>query len=302
MNNSGHSRFPVRLLAAALAAALAAGCVSQQSRSSAPAPTPTPTGTPGTSQPGGTPPPAGGTSTGTQTAGVKQGGVTVPRGTESGTRDAGDRAGGDPAGQGTQKSGAPAKDPAGPQQAGATAGQKSDDEILAEALEELQRRNAGTSADGDVEKQSDKPGVATAPGQAQTDEEKVRALHQELSERFAKFDRTILSETEKVRQDDAASGNRGFSDRDPFQKGGDGTEETAAIDPETAGTPSPLPKSLPGADPGGSSSSDIPPDLVSAEGDDIIARQLREAAMKERDPELRAKLWDEYRKYKRGMK
>src|SRR5690606_41207386 len=66
---------------------------------------------------------------------------------------------------------------------------------------------------------SDKPGVATAPGQAQTDEEKVRALHQELSERFAKFDRTILSETEKVRQDDAASGNRGFSDRDPFQKG-----------------------------------------------------------------------------------
>jgi hypothetical protein len=34
--------------------------------------------------------------------------------------------------------------------------------------------------------------------------------------------------------------------------------------------------------------------------DDIVARQLREAAMKEQDPELREKLWDEYRKYKQG--
>ncbi|MGQ0501523.1 MAG: hypothetical protein ACT4P0_02765 [Panacagrimonas sp.] len=32
--------------------------------------------------------------------------------------------------------------------------------------------------------------------------------------------------------------------------------------------------------------------------DDVVARQLREAAEKEADPELRAKLWDEYRKYK----
>lgn len=32
--------------------------------------------------------------------------------------------------------------------------------------------------------------------------------------------------------------------------------------------------------------------------DDVVARQLREAAEKEADPELRAKLWEEYRKYK----
>src|SRR5690606_3615625 len=144
------------------------------------------------------------------------------------------------------------------------------------------------------------PGTPGTPGQAETDQEKVRALHQELNERFAKFDRTILTETETVRQEDAAAGNRGFSDRDPFEKGG---EETAAVDPEATGSSSSLPKSLPGEmDPGTNSRSDIPPDMVSAEGDDIIARQLREAAMKARDPELRAKLWDEYRKYKRGMK
>ncbi len=34
--------------------------------------------------------------------------------------------------------------------------------------------------------------------------------------------------------------------------------------------------------------------------DDIVARQLREAAEKETDPELKEKLWQEYRKYKEG--
>ena len=45
----------------------------------------------------------------------------------------------------------------------------------------------------------------------------------------------------------------------------------------------------------------IPPDIPSGDDDDIVARQLREAAMNEADPELRAKLWDEYRKYKKGV-
>jgi hypothetical protein len=36
------------------------------------------------------------------------------------------------------------------------------------------------------------------------------------------------------------------------------------------------------------------PDLVS---EDIVARQLREAALAEDDPELRERLWEEYRKY-----
>jgi len=33
--------------------------------------------------------------------------------------------------------------------------------------------------------------------------------------------------------------------------------------------------------------------------DDIVARQIREAAEKETDPELKEKLWEEYRNYKR---
>lgn len=35
--------------------------------------------------------------------------------------------------------------------------------------------------------------------------------------------------------------------------------------------------------------------------DDIVARQLREAAEKETDPEIKEKLWEEYRKYKKGV-
>jgi hypothetical protein len=36
--------------------------------------------------------------------------------------------------------------------------------------------------------------------------------------------------------------------------------------------------------------------------DDVVARQLREAAEKETDPELKRKLWEEYRKYKEGVR
>lgn len=44
----------------------------------------------------------------------------------------------------------------------------------------------------------------------------------------------------------------------------------------------------------------IPPDIPDGKDDDVVARQLREAAMNEGDPVLREKLWDEYRKYKGG--
>ncbi len=44
----------------------------------------------------------------------------------------------------------------------------------------------------------------------------------------------------------------------------------------------------------------IPEDIPDARDDDIIARQLREAAMQEEDPVLKEKLWEEYKRYKRG--
>ena len=41
-----------------------------------------------------------------------------------------------------------------------------------------------------------------------------------------------------------------------------------------------------------------PADIPSGNDDDVVARQLREAAMREPDPAIREKLWAEYRKYK----
>ena len=47
-----------------------------------------------------------------------------------------------------------------------------------------------------------------------------------------------------------------------------------------------------------SRSASVPEDIGDGQGDDIVLRQIREAAMKERNPVLREKLWDEYRKIK----
>ncbi len=51
---------------------------------------------------------------------------------------------------------------------------------------------------------------------------------------------------------------------------------------------------------GGSGPNTVPSDIPDGRDDDIVARQLREAAMKETDPELRERLWEEYRQYKKG--
>ncbi len=51
---------------------------------------------------------------------------------------------------------------------------------------------------------------------------------------------------------------------------------------------------------GGAGPNAVPADIPDGRDDDIVARQLREAAMKETDPELRERLWDEYRQYKKS--
>jgi hypothetical protein len=50
----------------------------------------------------------------------------------------------------------------------------------------------------------------------------------------------------------------------------------------------------------GSDSPAVPADVGDGRDDDVVARQLREAAMNEKDPAIREKLWEEYREYKKG--
>ena len=44
----------------------------------------------------------------------------------------------------------------------------------------------------------------------------------------------------------------------------------------------------------------VPPDVADAQDDDVVCRQLREAAMAETDDTLREALWDEYRRCREG--
>jgi len=44
-----------------------------------------------------------------------------------------------------------------------------------------------------------------------------------------------------------------------------------------------------------------PADIPDGSDDDVVARQIREAATQETDPDLREKLWAEYRKYKQSI-
>jgi hypothetical protein len=53
-----------------------------------------------------------------------------------------------------------------------------------------------------------------------------------------------------------------------------------------------------GAEQGGDDIILIPEDIGDGRNDDIVLRQIRDAAMNERDPVLREKLWDEYRRIK----
>jgi hypothetical protein len=145
-------------------------------------------------------------------------------------------------------------------------------------------------------------------GGARTTEERREELDRELDESLSELDRALLREKETLAEQrpEGASGSRegvaGGTDG-----GGEGAEESAAGTDAAAGSSSAADGNVGGASaPGGKPSGDaehdprVPADVRDGSGDDVVARQLREAAMSEDDPELREKLWDEYRRYESG--
>ena len=104
-----------------------------------------------------------------------------------------------------------------------------------------------------------------------------------LARALAELDGEILEE--RIGSGDPQPGQPGAS------TGADASDGDGAMPPpsaaEQAGTPrAPIP---------------IAPDQPDARDDDVVARQLREAAMAETDPKLREDLWEEYRRYKSGL-
>jgi len=194
------------------------------------------------------------------------------------------------------------------QHSGTGQGAKTDDEILADALGEFgkERNNAEHQGEGKNGEGSDAgeastnatSGAAGGSGQGGlTEEERAGVLNAQLNDKFAEFDDLMLGERERVgKGENEAGGGSGYGYEDGDEDGtGNEPLQTAMVDQPA----------MPGREgfPGDISTEDLPPapsDIDNGQDDDIIARQLREAAQKERDPELRAKLWEEYRKYKKG--
>jgi hypothetical protein len=165
-------------------------------------------------------------------------------------------------------------------------------------------------------------------GAARTEGEEIAALDAKLGDSLSAFDALLLDEARKAQLRDrygasadkapgAGGGAVGGGRGQRSAKGEPDAKGTRSADGESTGTPdsgngAPQgPVSEPGS-PGGRVGGDrpgapggtaaTPPDVGDGNDDDIVARQIRKAAETEPDPELRKKLWEEYRKYKQGAK
>lgn len=179
-------------------------------------------------------------------------------------------------------------------------------------------------------------------GRGQTDAEKIALLDAELGGSLSEFDEKLLREQREIAEksrspegdgDDSEgggeSGTSGQSGSDSADgegragdeqadggesaagqsgEGGEGGDRSGAREARTSdGEPGEGDDQVASA--GGESTAgreiaqtSTPPDIPDGADDDIVARQLREAAENEQDPELREKLWEEYRKYKKGTR
>ncbi len=150
----------------------------------------------------------------------------------------------------------------------------------------------------------------------QTSGEKAARLEEEFTAALGEFDEMLLQEQEKVaaripRQREDGSGSQAGQpgqDGEPettSESTGGGEEQAAGgADIESGGGPE-QGATNEGAGQGSAAGSRRPPSQGPrelAEDDDVVARQLREAAEQETDPEVKEKLWEEYRKYKEGTK
>ena len=132
-------------------------------------------------------------------------------------------------------------------------------------------------------------------------------LDDELNESLIIFDDQIETARAIIINSSAPPISESTKNRLPGSKGqglvlvtGDGPQDE---NPQTDGSaqPSVVTSTVPGNKDEQTVASATPDDIPSAQGDDIVAQQLREAAIDETDPELKAKLWEEYKRYKEGL-
>lgn len=171
-------------------------------------------------------------------------------------------------------------------------------------------------SEGEWEQSNQIPGggseAQTADGETPEGAAGGGASDDELDGALEDFDGEILAERQIIlaRSNDAAGTReppgaggtgRGGSSGDQGEPGtAQSGSSTSGAMPDAGTLPIPRPP-IPSAPRGDATAAvEVPDDVPDASDDDVVARQLREAAMNETDPELREKLWDEYRRYKSG--
>lgn len=132
---------------------------------------------------------------------------------------------------------------------------------------------------------ANEPGASGSGSQGQ-ESESVGELDAVLRD----IDGSILAEREVLARSGPTMPQAGGAETGGSGANADSTAE-AGNNARKATLPAP-----PNAPQGSTTAADLP----DARDDDIIARQLREAAMQEQDPQLKEKLWEEYRRYKRS--
>ena len=167
-----------------------------------------------------------------------------------------------------------------------------DDGLVME--DEWQTSNQLPSENGDEPADESGSGQSNSDGEASSESE----LRQVLSD----LDGNIMEQRSVLRGRSATAENAGNPDSEEIRPAGAGADATSAAPKRSSQTSTrqnqPQISNRPA--PPGKRGSKVPENIPDARDDDIIARQLREAAMQEEDEELREKLWEEYRRYKKG--
>ena len=151
----------------------------------------------------------------------------------------------------------------------------------------------------------------------QTSSEKTADLDAELFSGMGDFDEMLLREQQRIKaaaplgdagdggqggaggEGDGGSGSGSGSDSGSAEHEADGEDDDGQIADKSGGHSTYGSGAGPGStQPQGKNGA--PSERYDGSDDDVVARQLREAAEKEPDPVLKEKLWEEYRKYKEG--
>ncbi len=133
---------------------------------------------------------------------------------------------------------------------------------------------------------------------AMTAAERADVLDERLRRGYETFDGFILGERERAQAESNAAGSSVPGGTAAGGGGGNSSAQPQTI-PQPGSPSTVLASSQPQAAsaPPANETFAPPEDIPSGRDDDVVARQLREAAMSEPDAELREALWQEYRNY-----